>query len=442
MSVTPHSLKAEKSALGACLLEGGAAGLAADFLEVLDFYDTKHQRIFEGIVEVLEQGGEPDPVLVGNLLEAKGTLEEIGGHDYLDALAHDVPSAANLERYMGIIKERATLRRVADACTDTLGEIRAPGDAQLLIERAADRMTEAVAVSEKTEAVLIGDALHEAMAEIEDRHKNPSTVWGLATGLQSYDSRTGGLHGSQTVIIAAYTSVGKTALALTWLDSICIENQHPALYFTLEMPASDLIRRFVAMRADVTFYELCSGTFHAGKWDSILQAFSEIEGAPLWIDHTPAVSLSQVASRSRDLQARKDVKLVVVDYLQIMSTTKEKSRERQVARLSMGLKTLARELHIPVIVLSQFSRPPKDQPDRFPRLSDLRDSGSLEQDADVVVILHRKRLGDQVLGNKTSMNIAKQRNGVTDTVGITFLPRRIRFMDEAKEPEQQELGAG
>lgn len=429
----PHNRAAERAVLGACLLEGQAAGLAVNLLRPEDFYVQAHQQVFDAIVDICNSGGDPDEVLVQDWLESHNLLDD---PDLVHQVVTGTPSAANMERYAAIVAERSALRRVIEACTISLNEALIPGDAQAIIDRAASRMAEATAGVEKSQVVKVGDALLGTMEEIEARQKDPERVWGLATGLQAYDNRTGGLHGSQLAIIAAHTSVGKTALALTWLDHICMKESQPALYFTLEMPTSDIIRRLVAMRADITFYELCSGYFPREKWDGILQAFSEIEKAPLWIDHTPAITLSQVASRSRALQAKENIQVVIVDYLQIMSAPPAKIRERQIAQLSVGLKTLARELEIPVIALSQFRRPPADQPDRWPRLSDLRESGALEQNADVVVILHRKREKNQTLATKTALDIAKQRNGVTGPVAITFLPRQIRFMDQVLEGER------
>ncbi len=429
--VPPQDIEAERAVLGAMLLEGEAAGLAIEKLVPLDFYRKAHRIIFATLIGICDSGGEPDELLLRDALEKAGKLEEVGGADYPHELAHSVPSAVNLERYAGLVKEKSVARMLINAATATLREAEQAGDIGEAVDRAHARVTEvALKASGAGEqgVVRIGDLLQENFKELERRHKDPSKVWGLATGLEAFDFKTGGLHPGQLIILSARTSIGKTALLLTWFDRMMRDGK-ACLLFSLEMRNQEINNRIISMRTGLSYGSLMSGHFGDQAWDSIARVNAELQPAPLWIDDTAAVSLAQIHAKARQSKAQNDIQAIGVDYIQIMSTTGTGSRAEKVAALSGGLKKLARELDIPVIALSQFRKAKQGEEHRYPTMEDLKESGALGTDADVVVILHRKKTEDKGYEPKTRFDLAKQRNGPTGVRTVTFLKDRMRFVD-------------
>jgi len=439
--IPPCDIAAEQAVLGACLLEGEAAGLAIEKLRSADFYRAGHRLVFLAIRDLANTDIIPDQLLVRERLEKAGKLDEAGGADYLHELARAVPSAANIERYADIVKDLSVRRTLINAATATLREAEEGGrETDEILERGLCRFEETMRRRDTGGPVLIADIMPGLEATLEARYKDPRDVWGLATGLQAFDKMTGGLHGGQLCVLAARTSVGKTAMLLTWLEYITRE--HPALLFSLEMPKDDILARLISMRTGVSFRRLLSGRLADQDWDKIVLAESELNDRPMLIDDTSGIDLWQVRARSKMALMRHGIKTVGVDYLQIMTPPKSRTREREVAAMIAGLKGLARELNVPVIVLSQFRKAEQGKEDRMPHLDDLRDSGAIPQDADVVVILHRLHKGaSKVLEAKTGFKIDKQRNGPTGARTVWFDEERICFVGEAPpEPGQTGLG--
>lgn len=437
--VPPQDIDAERAVLGAMLLEGEAAGLALGALVATDFYREAHRIIFSALGAMCLAGGIPDELLLRAHLEASDKLEEIGGADYIHELAMSVPSAANIERYAKLVREKSIARMLINASTATLSEARDAGDIHEVVDRGHARMTEvALKASGSSEqgVVRIGDLLQENFTELKRRHEHPNKVWGLATGLRAFDYQTGGLHPGSLCILAAKSGIGKTAMLLTWFDFI-ISGKNACLLFSLEMRRQEINNRLISMRSGLSFGALMSGNFGEQAWSKIVSVNADLQDAPLFIDDTPAVSLAQIHAKARQAKAQHDIQVIGIDYVQILTAPKAQSRAGEVAALSGGLKKLARELDIPVILLSQFRKGKPGEEGRRPSLEDLKETSALRQDADVVVILHRKTEGDEGYSNETRLDIAKQRNGPTGAKTITFRPERMKFVDEVKEREEQ-----
>ncbi len=444
--VPPQDIEAERATLGAMLLEGEAAGLAIEKLMPVDFYRAAHSKIFGSICEICDEGQDPDELVVREALEAKGILEEVGGSDYIHELATSVPSAANLERYAGIVKERAVARKLINACTASLREAETGGDISDILDRAEQRMYEVAGDRTTDEVSEIRAILVEEFAALEYRKDHPGFLTGLPTGFESLDKMTGGLQKSDLIILAARPSVGKSALALTFLDSIScgLDDRQPTLMFTLEMSKKLVALRMLSARSGVGFYGLRTGFFSNAAWQDIIdRGMGVLNDAPLFIDSTPAIGAAQLRAKARRMKSKHDIKLVIVDYLQLMTSPSVagRNREREVAMISGSLKALARELDIPVLAVSQLRRPSEERRDKQPELMDLRESGALEQDADVVMLLHRDRREDGTYGASAILNVAKQRNGPTGPVYLRFQGEIMRFVSSKAGEEQGPEGA-
>ncbi len=427
----PESLEAEQAVLGAMLLEGEAAGIALEALNAEDFVALRHQDIFCAIRDVALDGGQPDEVTVRDHLERQG--KDINP-DYLHELTSNIPSAANIEAYAQLVKEasqRRTLRNVAMSLVrDGNQDVRGAVDTamQSLCGLAADRADRGV--------VRIGDLLQANFAELEERHKNPQRVWGIETGLKTFDYRTGGLQPGELVIISARRSIGKTALLLSWFNHMA-GNGVGCLLFSLEMRNKSIINRLTSMRSGLSFGALKSGHFGEQAWNKIVDANAELQPVPFWVDDTPAISMAQIYARARQGKARDDIQVVAVDFLQIMSKPKARSEAEETSILSGGFKSLARELDIPVIVLSQNRKSDQSHVKAPPVMDDLKGSGAIGDNADVVVILHRKGNAEQGYENKTQFNLAKQKNGEVGVRTVTYIPKQMLFVDYAPNEEEQ-----
>jgi replicative DNA helicase len=428
--VPPQDIEAERATLGAMLLEGEAASIAVEKLVPQDFYRAAHRTIYQNICEIYDEGQQPDELVLRERLEAKGVLEEVGGVDYLHELATAVPSAANVERYAEIVRERAVARKLINACTASLREAEGGGNIGDILDGAEQRMYEVAGDRVTEDITAIEEILVEEVAALEIRHKNPRDLTGLDTGLPGLNERTSGLQKSDFIILAARPSVGKTALCLRFIDAMSCgsKKREPVLLFTLEMSKQQVGLRMLSARSGVDFHELRTGFFGNDKWDDILEkGMGALNEAPVFIDDTAAIGAMQLRAKARRMKSKHDVKLVIIDYLQLMAGPRAQSREREVAMISGALKALARELEIPVLALSQLRRPSQDRQDPRPQLTDLRESGALEQDADLVLLLDRDRREDGTYANTGVLTIAKQRNGPTGSVYLNFDGKTMRF---------------
>lgn len=433
--VPPQNIEVERAALGSMLLDGEAAGIAAENLSPEDFYRREHQILFKAICEVYDSGRRPDELLVREHLSKQKLLDGAGGEEYLHSLVMSVPSAANIENYVRIVKEKAVARTLMAACVAILRDVEEGSDIHEVLDRAEQRVFECASFRGANDVIEIRDILQEELAALEARLKNPGTMTGLATHFRDLDEMTGGLQKGDFIILAARPSIGKTALALSMLDRICCDDRVPSMLFSLEMSRSQIALRLVCSRSGIDYRRIRTGLGIEPVFArAVNEGFAPLSEAPLFIDDTPNIGVMELRAKARRMKARNDIQLVVVDYLQLMRAPRgADSREREVAMISSALKALARELNVPVVALSQIRRAAEEREGGRPQLADLRESGALEQDADVVMILHRDRTGDGLLSNEATLMVAKQRNGPTGSVKLTFLPQSMRF--ESWRPE-------
>lgn len=427
--VPPQSPEAEAATLGSMLLEGEAVGLALEALHPEDFYRHPHRRIFESISDIYMSGQQPDELVLCEHLKGNGELESVGGVDYVRGLVSSVPSAANVERYAQIVKDKALARRLIEVCTDVLRQAYDSADASELVDRAESLVYGVSSHREAGREVRsIRDILDEEFKKLEARQGDHRIITGIPTGLKRLDELTGGLQPSDLIILAARTSVGKSSLALNIIDSVARRENRPVLLFSVEMSKEQVAGRMLATRCNLSFLDLRTGYLPQEDWDSIVtEGMGDLREAPIFVDDTPSIGIVPLRARARRMRSTKGVELIVVDYLQLVKGPRTENRQQEVAEISRALKALARELEVPVIALSQIRRAAEDRPGGRPQLTDLRESGAIEQDADVVLMLHRAKTDEEGPTSEAYLEIAKQRNGPTGKIPLTFNRKRMMF---------------
>ncbi|MBI3551870.1 MAG: replicative DNA helicase [Elusimicrobia bacterium] len=439
----PQALEAESAVLGSMLIERDAAEKAIDSLAEKDFYLDANRKIFAALKSISERGDGVDVVTAAEELKRRKLLDEVGGMAALTDLVHKVATAAHIDYYARLVKEKSVLRELITTATAVVSacfnEAKEPteilDEAQASILRVAERQTMHGVVEAK-------DLAHEVIEQIELAHSRKQAVTGVPSGLKDFDRLTTGFQKSDLILIAARPSQGKTALALNIASHVVLsDNPLPVLVFSMEMSKHAIMERFIAADARVNLQQVRTGFFPRDKWTDLTNAAARFSEAPLYIVDRPGLSVLTVRSLARQLTAElrrkgKSLGLVVIDYLQLMrgSSFRSESRQQEVSDISRGLKHLARDLNVPVIALSQLSRRPeeKGRPDGRPQLSDLRDSGALEQDADLVAFIFREgyyKRNDPTLENKAEIIIAKQRQGPTGVVEAKFYHQFTRFVD-------------
>jgi replicative DNA helicase len=441
----PHSPEAEKGVLGCILLSPRECmGICIEKFKRGSeaFYDLRHQHIYDLLAEMYDQKEAIDLITVQQRLKDKNQLEAIGGIVYLSNLVDSVPSAANLEYYVDIVREKSLLRRMIQTCTSVVGRVyEHEGEVDSLldeVERDVLRINE-----ERVEAnsLTIKDLVHKAINTIEEFHQRQGMLTGLATGFSDFDKMTSGLHGGEMIVIAARPSMGKTSLAMNIAEHVAIDQRLPVGVFSLEMTAESLVLRMLCSRSRVNLRNIRDGFLAERDFPKLTGSAGKLANAPIFIDDSSGLSILQLRAKARRMYQQHGIKLFVVDYLQLLNSTSRRAENRQqeIADISNGIKALAKELSVPVIVLSQLNRELEKDKNRKPRLSDLRESGSIEQDADLVGLLYKANSGDEDDGATqetdalpVNLLIAKQRNGPTGDVYLTFLKAYTRFESAAK----------
>jgi replicative DNA helicase len=447
----PHSPEAEQGVLGCVLLSpndcmGQCIEKFKGGAEI--FYDLRHQTIFNMLAEMYDKREGIDVITLQQRLKDKQRLEEVGGIAYLSALPDAVPSAANLSYYLDIVQEKFLLRKMIQACTDVVarvydfeGEVDALMDE---VERDILRISESRVQSQTTTTK---ELVKKAINTIEDFHQRQGALTGVGTGFVDLDKMTTGLHGGEMVVIAARPSMGKTSLAMNIAEHVTIEQRLPVGVFSLEMTAESLVLRMLCSRSRVNLRNVREGFLAERDFPKLTGAAGKLANAPLFIDDSSALSILQLRAKARRMHLQYGIKLFVVDYLQLVHSTarRAENRQQEIADISSGIKSLAKELNVPVIVLSQLNREIEREKGRPPRLSDLRESGAIEQDADVVGLLYKPKSGSEddeggpaAEEDSVPVNllIAKQRNGPTGDVNLTFLKSYTRFESAAKVSDE------
>jgi len=430
----PHSVEAEQAVLGGLMLDSNAWDAVADIVHATDFYRRDHRLIFEAIAEVAEIRGSCDAVTVSENLEGKGRLDEIGGLAYLGTIARDTPSAANVRAYAEIIRERSILRQlvaaggeIAAAATDSHGR-----SATELVDEAERRVFEIAERGSRGKSgfVAIKDVLPQTIDRLDLLHQTPGEIRGVPSGFTQLDRKTTGFQPGDLVVIAGRPSMGKTTLAVNIAEYAAIEKGVPSAIFSMEMSAEQLTLRLISSLGRVNQTHLRTGNFSEEDWSRIQGAMAQLTGAPLYVDESPALTPTEVRARARRLKREHGLGLIVVDYLQLMqvSGTKE-NRATEISEISRSLKALAKELQVPVIALSQLNRAVEQRTDKKPVMSDLRESGAIEQDSDLILLIYRDEVYDPNTTRRgvADIIIAKQRNGPIGEVQLTFLGEYTRF---------------
>jgi replicative DNA helicase len=430
----PHSVEAEQAVLGGLMLDSNAWDAVADIVTAADFYRRDHRLIFEAISEVAETRGSCDAVTVSEYLERKGRLEEIGGLAYLGTIARDTPSAANVRAYAEIIRERSILRQlvaaageIAAAATDSRGR-----PASELVDEAERRVFEIAERGSRGKSgfIAIKDVLPQTIDRLDLLHQTPGEIRGVPTGFTQLDKKTTGFQAGDLIVIAGRPSMGKTTLAVNIAENAAIAKGVPSAIFSMEMSAEQLTLRLISSLGRVNQTHLRTGNFSEEDWSRIQGAMAQLSVAPLYVDETPALTPTEVRARARRLKREHGLGLIVVDYLQLMqvSGTKE-NRATEISEISRSLKALAKELQVPVVALSQLNRAVEQRTDKKPVMSDLRESGAIEQDSDLILLIYREEVYDPNTTRRgiADIIIAKQRNGPIGEVQLTFLGEYTRF---------------
>jgi replicative DNA helicase len=429
----PHDLLAEQSALGGMMLSKDAVADVIETLRGVDFYVPKHEVVFNAILALYSHGEPTDVIAVTDELTKNGELQRAGGVEYLHTLTSIVPTAANAGYYASIVAERALLRRLVEAGTRIVqmgyaGE----GEVVELVNNAQAEIYSVTGSVESEDYVPLTEAIGTAIDEIEAAKHTDGKMTGVPTGFADLDDLTNGFHPGQMIIVAARPAMGKSTLALDFARSAAITNDLPTIFFSLEMGRSEIAMRLLSAEASVPLQNMRKGTVDGRDWTTIAATRGRINDAPLYIDDSPNMTLVEIRAKCRRLKQRVGLKMVVIDYLQLMTSGKRvESRQQEVSEFSRALKLLAKELQVPVLALSQLNRGPEQRADKMPALSDLRESGSIEQDADMVILLHRESAyeRDSPRAGEADLIVAKHRNGPTRTVTVAFHGHFSRFAD-------------
>jgi replicative DNA helicase len=424
----PHSVEAEMCVLAAMMLDKEMVGVCVQVVDREMFYQADHQIIFDILVKLYEQNRPIDTVIVREELLRRQLLEEVGGTEYLAAILNTVVSSAHGAHYAGIVREKAMLRQLIAASNDILRNAYAPHEqADLVLDNAEKKIFEIAQKKVGNAMTPLEVTLHEVFEMIETKGQR-----GLETGFLELDDMMNGLQKGEMIIVAARPSMGKTAIAMNMIEHIAADSRLPCGVFSLEMSKQQLAQRMLCSRGAIDAHKLRKGMLQAHEYQKLASVVGELAKAPIWVDDSPGLTPLELRAKARRLKLQHDVKCIMIDYMQLMDNPGPESRQQQISEISRAIKAVARELEIPVIALSQLNRATEGRDGHRPRMSDLRESGSIEQDADVVMLLHREdyyRMSEPDFqpDNIAEVIIAKQRNGPTGTVKLAFLNKTTRF---------------
>ena len=439
--VPPQNIEAEQAVIGGMLIEKEAISKVAEFLKADDFYREAHRLIFEAMLELFNKNEAVDLVTVTEVLRKNDKLEAVGGIAYITSLANSVPTAANINYHGKIVEEKALLRGLINSATHiaSMGyeDTEAVAD---IIDKAEKMILEVSERKMSGDFVPIKSIIFDAFGKIEQLYASKGGITGLATGFKDLDKITSGLQPSDLILVAARPSMGKTAFTLNIASHVAIREKKAVAFFSLEMSKEQLVQRMLCSEATIDSQRLRIGELEERDWTKLISAADRLSSAPIYIDDTPGITVMEMRPKARRLKIEHDLQLIIIDYLQLMQGSSNKggdNRQQEISEISRSLKALARELNLPVIALSQLSRSVESRQIKKPMLSDLRESGSLEQDADIVSFLYREDYYNPETENKniTDIIIAKHRNGPVDTVQLFFHKQFTKFCDLSRVQE-------
>ncbi|MCU9602236.1 replicative DNA helicase [Pallidibacillus thermolactis] len=442
----PQNIEAEQAVLGAIFIEPESLTVASEFLIPEDFYRSSHQKIFSAMLKLSDQGKAIDVVTVTEELAATEQLENIGGVSYLMELANAVPTAANVEYYARIVEEKSLLRRLIRTATEIAQEGYSREDeVESLLSEAEKKIMEVSGRKSAGSFISIKDVLVEAYDNIEKLANRQGDITGIPTGFTELDRMTAGFQRNDLIIVAARPSVGKTAFALNIAQNVATKTDEVVAIFSLEMGAEQLVMRMLSSEGNINAQNLRTGDLSDEDWKKLTMAMGSLSNAQIYIDDTPGIRIAEMRAKCRRLKQERGLGMILIDYLQlIQGDGKADNRQQEVSEISRSLKALARELEVPVIALSQLSRSVEQRQDKRPMMSDIRESGSIEQDADIVAFLYRDDYYDKETENKNIIEIiiAKQRNGPVGTVQLAFAKEYSKFVNLERRYDDADIPPG
>lgn len=443
--IIPHNLSAEQSVLGAMFLSKYALQKCVESLTEEQFYSDAHAKIFRAIATLAEASSPIDLTTVTAELDKKKELKQIGGVEYLSEIANSVPSAANVDEYIKIVEEKAILRKLIESAIEIETEgYQSKENINEILERAEKKILNVVKTRKGTEFQKIQDVLFKAQADLETLSQNKGDITGIPTGFYDLDKVTSGLHPTELIIVAARPAMGKTAFALNLATNVAIQAKKTVAVFNMEMGAEQLAMRMLSSVGQIEIGKLLTGRLEHNDWKRVNEAISRLADTKMFLDDTPGMTISEIRAKCRRLASSSDgLDLVVIDYLQLISGGPKYAgnRQQEIAEISRSLKTMAMELEIPVVALAQLSRSVEGRDDKRPILSDLRESGSIEQDADIVAFLYRddyynKESAIDEYTSKSEFIIGKHRSGPTTTINLIFKRNKSTFVNFIEKPEE------
>jgi len=434
--IPPHDIEAEQSVLGSMIIDHEAIVTASEILRGEDFYRPDHKIIYEACIDLFNQNSPIDLVTLKSRLEEMGLLEQVGGISYLSHLAASVPTSAHIKQYAKIVESKSILRRLIKACQDISAvSFEAKEDVNNILNQAEQSIFHILQNKHTEDFSPMREVLLSAFEKIEEIYRNQGKVTGIPTGFIDLDYKTAGFQPSDLILIAARPSMGKTAFALNIAQYAAVRQKVPVAIFSLEMSKEQLVNRMLCAEAMIDSQKLRTGSLEQEDWVKIARSMGPLSEAPIYIDDTPGISVMEMRAKCRRLKLEKGLGMIFIDYLQLMTANRRfESRQQEISEISRSLKALAREMEAPVVALSQLSRACEARADHRPMLSDLRESGAIEQDADVVMFLYRDEYyhPDTEKKNQAEVIIAKQRNGPTGTVDLIWLGQYTKFVNMQK----------
>jgi replicative DNA helicase len=434
--VPPQNLEAEAALLGSMLLEEDAIAAALELVDENCFYKNTHRNVFSSIINLYNNNKAVDLITLTDELKRQGALDQIGGVSFLTSLVNSVPTAANVQHYASIVKEKSILRGLINSATQIIAEAyESEGDADELLDKAEKLIFDIGDRRAKSEIAYLKEVIKDSIENIDRLYQRKAHVTGVPTGFLDFDVRTAGLQPSEFIVVAGRPSMGKSAFAIGIAEYAGVVEKLPVAFFSLEMSKEQLVQRMLCSHARVDAHKVRTGYLAPSDWPHLTAAAGKLSEANIFIDDTPAISAMELRAKARRLKAHHDIKLIILDYLQLMrGSGKAENRQQEISEISRSLKALSRELSVPILAVSQLSRAVESRVDHRPQLSDLRESGAIEQDADLVVLILREEYYNPTEENKglSEVIIAKQRNGPVGSVNLSFVKEYMRFENLAR----------
>ncbi len=435
----PSSPDSERAILGAIILDNGLINQAIELLKPEDFYVSSHRRVFNAMITLFERGSEINPILIGEELRRDGALEQVGGLTFITNITYGLPHFVNIAHFAKVVADRALMRNLIKACNKTISEaLEEEDEAEVILDHAEAAIFALADARTRQGFAHVKPVADQLLEKVQEMAGRSAMLTGLTTGFNDLDAMTSGLQPSDLIIVAARPSMGKTSLCLTLAQNAAIQAQAVVGVFSLEMSKESLVMRMLCSEGHVDAHRFRSGFLSRDEWARLAGALGTLADAKIFIDDTPGISILEMRAKARRLAAeQKKLDLIIVDYLQLMSGSSRRveSRQQEVSQISRELKGMAKELNVPLIALSQLSRAPENRTDHRPQLADLRESGSIEQDADVVAFIYREEQYNRTEENAglAEIIVSKQRNGPTGTVKLAFLKEFTRFENMWRE---------